>query len=80
MIFPLNNEEKNCLQRLNQDKATILALRKLFLNVCTEKNEKEQIDILAAQRIALDYIDKTFYNLSLIEPDNQTSVTRGNLV
>jgi len=69
MIFPLTNEERSRLQRLNQQKEVVFALKKLFLNACIDEPVKGGVQELAAERLAQAIIRKTFYDLSVIKPE-----------
>jgi len=80
MLLPLTNDEKSRLQRLNQQKEVVLALKKLFLNEATKAPASYEIQFLAAQKIAELMIDDIFHQLEVIQPDNQTRSNEGNLV
>ena len=69
-LFPLNNEDKGHLQRLNKNQPAIFALKKLFLNVATKSKLPAEVNVLAAERIALDIIQDAFHQLGVIQPSN----------
>lgn len=79
-MFPLLQEEKLRLQKLNQDKTAVFALKKLFLNTSLKGAVPLDVQTLAAERIALDIIQDAFKQLDTIQPDNQTGERVGNLV
>ena len=69
-FLELTQEEKNRLKNLNNDKGTIFALKKLFLNVCADKPLSTEMTTLAAERVALEYIMQAFHDLSVIRPED----------
>ena len=79
-LFPLTNDERGRLQRLNQDQAAVFALKKLFLNVMADLPLSTEMQTLAAERIALERIKQAFHDLSVIKPDTQTERSIGNKV
>ena len=79
MIFTLTNEEKLRLQKLALDKTAVFALKKLFMDN-TLKNTVSDVQILAAERIALDIIKDSFETLENIQPDNLVDERIGNLI
>lgn len=79
-MFSLSNEEKTRLQKLNQDKALIFALKKLFLSVATKGTLPSEVQTLAAERIAIDIIQDSFHQLEVIQPANKTGKQESNLV
>jgi len=68
-FLPLTQDEKSRLQRLNQQKEVVFALKKLFLNVICNKPLSTEVQELAAERIAVEWIKQTFYDLSVIKPE-----------
>ena len=79
-LFPLTNEERGRLQRLNKQKDVVSALKKLALNTALKGNLPQEVQTLAAERIAIDIIQDIFHTLEVIQPDNQTGKEEGNLV
>ena len=71
MILPLSNDEKFRLQRLNQQKEVVFALKKLFLSVCVKK---------PASNEAIEKISEAFHDLEVIQPDIQERQDVGNIV
>lgn len=69
--MPLTNDERSRLQRLNQQKEVVFALKKLFLNVCVEN---------PASNEALTKVNKAFHDLEVIQPASQTGQREENLV
>ena len=80
MILPLLNEEKARLQRLNKDQGTVFALKKLFINVATERPASYEVNFLAAQRIALNMLYDVFHDLETIQPDTNGGRVEENVV
>ena len=81
MILPLTQDEKSRLQRLNQQKEVVFALKKLFLNACIDEPVSSRgVQELAAERVAQAIIRKTFHDLETMQSDNQTRPSEGNLV
>jgi hypothetical protein len=80
MILPLTNDEKSRLQRLNQQKEVVFALKKLFLNACIDEPVTGGVQELAAERLAQAIIRKTFHDLEVIQPDSPAGTNIGNLV
>ena len=70
-LLPLTQDEKSRLQRLNQQKETVFALKKLFLSVCVKK---------PASNEAIEKISEAFHDLEVIQSDIQTRQSEGNLV
>ena len=79
-IFPLNNEDKGHLQRLNKNQPAIFALKKLFLNVSTKSKLPAEVNVLAAERIALDIIQDAFQQLSVMQVDSTHREETSNMV
>lgn len=79
-LFPLSSEDKGQLKRLNENKPAIFSLKKLFLNVATKSKLPAEVNVLAAERIALDIIQDAFNQLNNIQPDTVTGDTSENLV
>jgi len=80
ILFPLTNDDKAQLKRLNDNKSTIFSLKKLFLNASTKSKLPDDVNTLAAERIAIDIINEAFHQLNVIQPDNIKSNERENLV
>ncbi|MCH7536180.1 MAG: hypothetical protein IH948_10655 [Bacteroidetes bacterium] len=59
------------MKRLNQDKSVVLALKKLFISVCTET---------PASNEAMENITTAFYKLNNIIPDNSRDITSENQI
>ena len=69
VIFPLNQEEKTRLQKL--DKAIIFALKKLFLNVCVSNPPSNE---------AIKKVTDAFYELESIQPDITKKQNEDNVI
>lgn len=80
MILPLDTNDKGQLKRLNDNKSAIFALKKLFLNVSTKSKLHADVNILAAERIAIDIIQDAFHQLSVIQPDTTHNEKKENMV
>ena len=80
MIFPLTNEEKNRLQSLARQKEVVFALKKVFLNTAMKGEIPNDVQILAAERIALDIIQDTFHQLENLKPENGYSNNSENVI
>ena len=80
MILPLDANDKGHLKRLNDNKSAIFALKKLFLNVSTKSKLPADVNILAAERIAIDIIADAFHQLSVINPDTTHNEKKENVV
>mgnify|MGYP001608752051 CR=1 FL=1 len=80
MIFPLTADDKGQLKRLNDNKLLVFALKKLFLNVATKSKPPADVNVLAAERIALDIIQDVFSKLETLQPDSREGTKEENLV
>jgi len=80
MIFPLTSEERVRLQKLGLDKTTVFALKKLFMNTAMKGVIPPDVQVLAAERIALEVIRDSFRDLENIQPDNLIDERTGNLI
>lgn len=79
VLFPMTNEDKIRLKRLNDDKALVFALKKLCLNECAGAKVGD-VQLLAAERIAQKYIEAIFHELSIVKPDDIISTKDENMV
>ena len=79
-LFPLINEDRGNLKRLNENKATVFALKKLFLNTAIKGTMPQEVQVLAAERIAIDIIQDAFHDLETIQPENITESNRDNTI
>ena len=79
-MFPLTPEDKGYLKRLNENKPAMFALKKLFLNVATKSKLPAEVNVLAAERIALDIVQDAFYQLSIMQADATRTEEVGNMV
>ena len=70
-LFELTNEERMRLQRLNLDTSAVFALKKLFLNVCTND---------PASNEAIKKITQVFHDLSVIRPQAQSKDETINII
>ena len=71
-LFPLSTDDKAQLKRLNENKSAIFSLKKLFLNCSTKSKLPSEVNVLAAERIALDIVQDDFHKLSKIQPETST--------
>ena len=65
-MIDITPEEKERLKRFSGDKQTIMSLKKLFLNVCLEKPKTDNTQMLASQRLAVEYMRSAFNELTLL--------------
>ena len=79
-FFPLSNDDRGKLQRLNKQPDVVFALKKLFLNTATKGTLPDNVQTLAAERIAIDIVTDAFHKLETIQPDTQTGKQNINLV
>ena len=79
-LFDLSLDDKGQLQRLNENKPLVFALKKLFLNAATKSKLPSEENVLAAERIAIDIIQDAFHQLSVLQSDSREGVERTNLV
>ena len=70
-LFPVSNEDRSRLKRLTADKASIFALKKLFLNICVENPPSNE---------AITKITKAFQQLDAIQPEIKKETNKDNLV
>ena len=80
MIFPLTDEDKIRLKKLNQSKDTVYSLKKLFINAISERPTSNEVNFLAAQRIAFSMLYDIFHDLEVMHPDQTEEQTKNNLV
>ena len=78
-MFPLLPDDKGQLKRLNDNKPLVFALKKLFLNTATKSKLPSDVNVLAAERIAIDIIQDSFHQLSVIQPDSRQGAKEENL-
>ena len=79
-LFELTSDDKGQLKRLNDNKLLVFALKKLFLNCAVKSKLPPEVNVLAAERIAIDIIQDAFHQLSIIQPDSREGSKETNLV
>lgn len=79
-MFPLTEDEKKRLQSLAKQKEVVVALKKLFLNTAIKGTIPSDVQVLAAERIALDIVKDAFYRLEIIQPDIHTGKNPENVI
>ncbi|MEK6880167.1 MAG: hypothetical protein AABY22_11185, partial [Nanoarchaeota archaeon] len=79
-FFILSNDEKGRLQQLKQDKSTVLALKKLCVNLCTDKSSPNDVQVMAAERAALDIFKRLFHYVDSVEAQNDQDDITLNLI
>ena len=79
-MITLTTEDCIRLKRLQQDQATLIALKKLFMNQCINTHVNGDVQTLAAERVAIEVIKQAFYSLSMIEINIETGTSKDNLV
>jgi len=73
ILFPITNDDKAQLKRLNDNKSAIFALKKLFLNSAINSKVNDNNSAILA-------ITDAFHQLSVVEPDSRAGNTQENLV
>ena len=71
-LLELTKDEKQRLVRLAGDKATIGALKKLFISSCIGKPSTDNTQTLAAERLAINDIRIAFYDLDLLKKETES--------
>ena len=79
-FFPIDNADKGQLKRLNDNKSAIFALKKLFLNCATKSKIPPDVNILAAERVAIDIIQDAFKQLETIQPNTNIGEKTENVI
>ena len=80
-MLNLNPEETNRLRNLNNDKGTVEALKKLFLNTIIKLEPNGvNVELRAAERTALEYLKKAFQELNTIKNEERPRTQNDNLV
>lgn len=80
MMFRLTNEEKIRIQKLAKNKNLMFALKKLFLNNAFRDKIPPDVQILAAERIAIDIIQDTFKQIEAIAPEEENKTKNKNYI
>lgn len=80
MLMPLFEEEKARLKRLAQDKSTLFALKKLFINAVSERPASYEVNFLAAQRLAINMLYDIFHDLENTQPDSKVGRVEENMI
>ena len=72
-MIPLNDIEENEIYRLNQMPELMSALKKVFLNTFIRGKhlERDNVSLLAAQRIAIDLLEDSFEEVAKIRPKEE---------
>ena len=70
-LLPLTNDQRARLQRLNQQKEVVFALKILFLSACVSNPPSNE---------AITKITEAFHDLEVIKPNDQAGVREDNLV
>lgn len=79
-FIELNNDDKARLINLNNDRETVFALKKLFLNVVCGDSFTNEVPELAAERIAMEWVKKIFVDLHAIQPEERQNEDKMNQV
>lgn len=79
-MLVLTDNERGRIQRLNQDKILIEGLKKIFLNAFLKGKyqERDNVPVLAAQRIAIDLLEDGFEELAKIKEEEKRERQEGN--
>jgi hypothetical protein len=59
-MFQLTDSESSKLAHLSGDKTLIEGLRKLFLNEFLSEKVRDNVEVIAASRLAIDYLQSGF--------------------
>ena len=79
-LFELTSDDKGQLKRLNDNKLLVFALKKLFLNCAVKSKLPPEVNVLAAERIAIDIIQDAFKELNNIRADSPADAHKENMV
>lgn len=80
-MLKLDEGEMQKLKNLAYDEEAIVALKKLFLNEClTHRTAKVEPEMLAASRLALDYVILVFDSLERMKENRKEPDVRKNIV
>lgn len=81
MFLALNERELGKLQRLSEDKELVEALKKITLNACLNTDNAMRIEVIAAQRIAIDLVDQLFRELGkVVQQQQRLQETKENII
>ena len=72
-MIELNDIEESEIYRLNQMPELMSALKKVFLNtfIRAKSLQRDNVSLLAAQRIAIDLLEDSFEELAKIRPKEE---------
>lgn len=79
-MFELSTEEKQKLKNIQADELAFLALKKFFFNEVLRESYAKDINILGAERMALDIIKNVFAKLLKFQADESYEQYRKNIV
>ena len=82
-MIQITQQDKERIYRLNQDKETIEALKKVFLIVFLAKDVGQgsnDVNVLAASRLALQFLEEGFKNLERITPEKKEDMSEQNFI
>ncbi len=79
-MLDLNQEDKGRLRNLNNDVKMIESLKKLFLNAFIKVSDPSSVEVLAAERKAIEYLQDAFKELARIRPDETEPRQGENIV
>ena len=79
-LFQLSNDDRGKLQRLNKQQDIVTTLKKLFLNVATKGTLPDNVQVLAAERIAIDIIEDAFHLLEIKRADSSENRPNVNTI
>ena len=79
-MLDLNQEDKGRLRNLNNDVKMIESLKKLFLNAFIKVSDPSSVEVLAAERKAIEYLQDAFKELARIRPDETEPNRKENIV
>lgn len=79
-MLKLTEQQKNRLKNLSKDKETVEALKTLFLSVYFEKGVIQDIQVLAAKSLAVDFLEAGFKELSRLHSESSKESQKENIV
>lgn len=79
-MLKLDEGEMQKLKNLAYDEGAIEALRKFFMNECMTFSDHKSMDMLAACRLALDYINAVFDKLERMKETGEERSAKRNIV
>lgn len=80
MFNQLNKTEKDKIARFLSDEIMVEAIKKVFLGVFTRRRDQEEVNLLAADRLAIDHFYEGWKELEKYKSDpEQNEAVRRNV-